>query len=51
MGKIRTILIICMIVSYLLLGIVDLKNHNTSTGIAAFLLAIVNGLLFLAGAK
>ena len=51
MGKLRIVLILCIMTSYLLLGIVDLKNHNTSTGIAAFLLAIVNGLLFFTGAK
>lgn len=51
MGKLRFALVVCMIVVYLMLGCVDLKNHNTSTGIAAFLLAIVNGLLFFAGAK
>ena len=44
----RTYLIIGLIVVYILLGIVDIKNHNTSTGIAAFGLALVNGLLFFA---
>jgi hypothetical protein len=34
-----------------MLGIVDLKNHNISTGISAFLLAAINGLLFFAGSK
>ena len=47
----RTILIMGLILVYILLGIVDLKNHNIATGTSAFLLAIVNGLLFFAGDK
>jgi len=47
----RTALIIGLILIYAILGIVDLKNQNISTGISAFLLAIVNGLLFFAGNK
>jgi hypothetical protein len=47
----RTILIIGLILIYIMLGIVDLKNHNISTGISAFLLAAVSGLLFFAGSK
>lgn len=47
----RTIIIISLIVVYILLGIVDIKNHNIATGISAFLLAVVNGLLFFAGGK
>jgi len=47
----RTILIVGLILIYVILGIVDLKGHNVSTGISAFLLAAVNGLLFFAGGK
>lgn len=47
----RTYLIIGLIVVYVLLGIVDIRSHNISTGIAAFGLALVNGLLFFAGGK
>jgi len=47
----RTALIIGLILVYIILGIVDLKNQNISTGISAFLLAAVNGLLFFAGGK
>lgn len=47
----RTALIIGIILAYILLGIVDLKNHSMATSISAFLLAIVNGLLFFAGGK
>ena len=47
----RTVLIIGLILVYIILGIVDFKNHNISTGISAFLLAVVNGLLFFAGDK
>ena len=47
----RTILIVSLIVVYVLLGIVDIKSHNISTGIAAFGLALINGLLFFAGGK
>jgi len=42
----RTIIIIGLILIYIILSIIDFKNHNIATGIAAFLLAIVNGLLF-----
>ena len=45
----RNILIIGLMFIYILLGIVDFKNHNIATGISAFLLAVVNGLLFFAG--
>lgn len=45
----RNIVIIGLILIYVVLGIVDLKAHNISTAISAFLLAIVNGLLFFAG--
>jgi len=44
----RTIMIIGLILMYVMLGIVDIRNHNISTGISAFLLAVVNGLLFFA---
>lgn len=47
----RTILIIGLILIYIMLGIVDLRNHNIATSISAFLLAVVNGLLFFAGEK
>lgn len=47
----RTILIGVLILTYIVLGFVDLKNHNTATSISAFLLAAVNGLLFFAGGK
>lgn len=47
----RTALIIGLILMYVMLGIVDLKNQNISTGISAFLLAVVTGLLFFAGGK
>lgn len=47
----RTALIIGLILIYAILGVVDLKNQNISTGIAAFLLAVVNALLFFAGDK
>ncbi len=47
----RTVLIVSLIVVYVLLGIIDIKNHSMSTGIAAFGLALVNGLLFFAGGK
>ena len=47
----RTALIIGLILVYVTLGIVDLKDHNISTAISAFLLAVVNGLLFFAGGK
>lgn len=45
----RNILIIGLIFIYVLLGITDIKNHNIATGISAFLLAVVNGLLFFVG--
>lgn len=47
----RTGLIVGLIIVYVVLGIVDLRNHNITTGISAFLLAAVNGLLFFAGGK
>ena len=47
----RTYLIITLIVVYCVLGVVDVKGHNLSTGIASFGLALVNGLLFFAGGK
>ena len=47
----RTAVIIGLILIYVMLGIIDIKNHNISTGISAFLLAVVNGLLFFAGSK
>uniref|UniRef100_A0A6M3KE24 Uncharacterized protein n=1 Tax=viral metagenome TaxID=1070528 RepID=A0A6M3KE24_9ZZZZ len=47
----RTGLIVGLIIVYVALGIVDLRNHNITTGISAFLLAAVNGLLFFAGGK
>jgi len=47
----RTALIIGLILIYTVLGIVDLRNQNISTGVSAFLLAVVNGLLFFAGNK
>lgn len=47
----RTTVIIGLILVYVTLGIIDIKNHNISTGISAFLLAAVNGLLFFAGSK
>lgn len=47
----RTILIIGLISVYIMLGIVDLKNQSIATSISAFLLAVVNGLLFFAGGK
>lgn len=47
----RTILIVSLIVVYILLGIVDIKDHNIATGIAALSLAAANGLLFFAGGK
>jgi len=47
----RTTVIIGLILIYIILGIVDIKNHNILTGISAFLLAAVNGLLFFAGSK
>lgn len=47
----RTGLIVGLIIVYVVLGIVDLRNHNIATGISAFLLAAVNGLLFFAGGK
>ena len=47
----RAVVIIGLILIYIILGIIDIKNHNISTGISAFLLAIVNGLLFFARSK
>lgn len=47
----RTAVIIGLILAYIVLGIVDLRNQNISTGISAFLLAAVSGLLFFAGSK
>jgi len=47
----RTAVIIGLILTYVMLGIIDIKNHNISTGVSAFLLAAVNGLLFFAGGK
>ena len=47
----RTALIVGLILVYIMLGIIDLKNQNISTGISAFLLAVVNGLLFFVGSK
>jgi len=47
----RTVLIMGLILVYIMLGIIDLKNQSISTGISAFLLAAVNGLLFFAGSK
>jgi hypothetical protein len=47
----RTAVIIGLILVYVILGIIDIKNHNISTGVSAFLLAAVNGLLFFAGGK
>ena len=49
--NLRTVLIISLIVVYIVLGIVDIKGHNLSTGIASLGLAGVNGLLFFAGGK
>lgn len=45
----RTALIVGLILVYIMLGVIDFKNHSIATGISAFLLAIVNGLLFFAG--
>lgn len=47
----RIVLIVSLIVVYVLLGILDIKNHSFATGISAFGLALVNGLLFFAGGK
>jgi len=47
----RTGLIVGLIIVYVALGIVDLRNHNIATGMSAFLLAVVTGLLFFAGGK
>ena len=47
----RTAVIIGLILVYIVLGIIDIKDHNISTGISAFMLAAVNGLLFFAGGK
>lgn len=47
----RTAVIIGLILVYIILGIIDIKNHNIPTGISAFLLAAVNGLLFFVGGK
>lgn len=47
----RTVLILGLILVYVLLGIVDFKNQNIATSISAFLLAVVNGLLFFVGGK
>lgn len=47
----RTYLIIGLISVYIILGIVDIRSHNFSTGIASLGLALVNGLLFFAGGK
>jgi hypothetical protein len=47
----RIFLIIGLILVYIMLGIVDLKNQSIATGMSAFLLAIVNGLLFFVGGK
>jgi len=47
----RTAVIVGLILVYVVLGVIDIKNHNISTGISAFLLAAVNGLLFFAGGK
>ena len=47
----RTVLIVGLISVYVILGVVDFRNHNIATGISAFLLAVVNGLLFFAGGK
>jgi len=49
--KMRTGLIISLIIVYILLGIIDIKNQNIATGISAVLLAAVTGLLFFAGGK
>lgn len=47
----RFYLIIGLILVYITLGIVDFKGRNIATGTSAFLLAIVNGLLFFTGDK
>lgn len=47
----RTYLIVGLIAIYIILGIVDIKGNNLSTGIASLGLALVNGLLFFAGGK
>lgn len=47
----RTYLIIGLIVVYIVLGIVDIRSYNFSTGLASLGLAFVNGLLFFAGGK
>ena len=51
MDRLRIALIVSLMTAYVALGCVEIKNNSASTGIAAFLLAIVNGLLFFAGAK
>lgn len=47
----RTYLIIGLMVVYIILGVVDIRSHNLSTGFASLGLALVNGLLFFAGGK
>ena len=49
--KVRTYLIVGLIILYIILGIVDIRGQNISTGIASLGLALVNGLLFFAGGK
>ena len=48
--NIRICLVISLILVYIVLGIIDIKNGNMMTGIASLGLSLVNGCLFL-GAK
>lgn len=48
----RYSLIIILMLVYVLIGLHDsINDRNLLTGISAFLLAIVNGLMFFAGGK
>ena len=48
--NIRIGLVVGLIIIYIVLGIIDMKNGNMMTGIASLGLSLVNGCLFL-GAK
>lgn len=45
----RKIIIVSIVVLFVTLGVLDLKESKYLTGVSAILLAIVNGLLFIAG--
>lgn len=51
MEKLRIGLVVCMILMFIAIGIIDIRNKNITTGMIAFLLSIVHGLIFFTGAK